>query len=1010
MSFYLKIALIINLFSFILSHFQRRRLVALCILVSLAIITFISYGFITNQENIFYNVFGSDEYNSKLIIDKIICTFLLTIISILFYFKKSRSPLIDLISIIVLSYAIMNMVFYFSGNSGYSIFVASMNSDLIYSSLCALVALSAFFVAKIKKMKNINFILHFLVSLLFLFLAATFDAATPLGVVGGILYIPLIFFSLWSEKKIAPIIYALASSILVVIGFFVSIDLGVAYESVLLNRILSIFVIWMTAIAVYIQKNTFEKLLESEENFRNSFKNAAIGKGLVSLEGKWIEVNDSLCKIVGYSKQELLKLTFQDITHPDDLDIDLSYVKKMIEGKIQTYQMEKRYFHKNGNIVWIVLDVSMVKTPEGAPKYFISQIQDITKRKTLEQEVKDREKRYELVLEATRDGIWDWPDMSKDKEYWSNQWKNLLGYKDDEIEGSAKKFFDMLHPDDVEFTTNALDEHIKNGKPFDLEYRLKTKKGQYKWFQARGIVTKDEVTGISRMTGSITDIQKRKDAEDALKESEFTRQQYVESSYDGYWDWHLKDDYEYMSPRFWEMFGYDPNEKRHHPSEWQKIISKEGLELALKNFDKHVKTKGKFPFSQEVDYYHKDGSIVNILCRGKVIEWDDDGAPVRMIGTHTNLTQRRKMEDDLKESKIRFNLATLATRDGIWDWYDTTNEKEEQYWSPQFYDLLGYQKNEISSNHHQILSMIHPEDLQRVKEAFKKHFDSDAVYDIEYRMQTKDGSYKWFQSRGVKSINKEGNLRFTGSLSDISVRKQNEEEIIKFNKELKESNKELDEFAYIASHDLKEPLRGIHNYSAFLLEDYGDKIEKDGQDKLHTLVNLTQRLEQLLNELLKYSRLGRKEVESSKVDLNEVAKSAIDILKPSLEEKNAVVKILNDLPEIRGEKILINEVFVNLVVNGIKYNDNDDKLIEIGSKKENGQDVIFVRDNGIGIQEKHLSSVFRIFKRLNSREKYGDGTGFGLTFVKKIIEQHGGKIWLESDFGKGSTFYFTINN
>ncbi|MEA2601293.1 MAG: hypothetical protein QOF89_2285 [Acidobacteriota bacterium] len=238
-------------------------------------------------------------------------------------------------------------------------------------------------------------------------------------------------------------------------------------------------------------------------------------------------------------------------------------------------------------------------------------------------------------------------------------------------------------------------------------------------------------------------------------------------------------------------------------------------------------------------------------------------------------------------------------------------------------------------------------------------------------------------------------------------------ELARRNEELHQSNKELDDFAYIASHDLKEPLRGIHNFSNFLLEDYAEKLDDEGRSKLETLMRLTRRMESLIDSLLHFSRLGRVDLAMDRVDLNEIVAEVVDSLAITLKEEGIEVRVPQPLPKVRADRARVGEIFANLVVNAMKYNDKPQKWIEIGvtpngSSGKGSTPVFYVRDNGIGIPEKHHDAVFRIFKRLHGREKFGGGTGAGLTIVKKIVERHHGRIWLESAAGEGTTFYFTL--
>lgn len=233
-------------------------------------------------------------------------------------------------------------------------------------------------------------------------------------------------------------------------------------------------------------------------------------------------------------------------------------------------------------------------------------------------------------------------------------------------------------------------------------------------------------------------------------------------------------------------------------------------------------------------------------------------------------------------------------------------------------------------------------------------------------------------------------------------------------KELERSNRELDDFAYIASHDLKEPLRAVYNHASFLLEDYEERLAEDGKQRLRRLVTLSRRMEKLIADLLYFSRLGRGELAMESVDLNLVIVDIEAQLAEALQRQNAKVLVAERLPEVQGHRPHMTTIFQNLISNGIKYNDSEEKIIEIGIMPAELKsqwatfDTFYVRDNGIGIDEQFKDDVFRIFKRLNSEKAYGEGTGAGLSFVKKIVESHGGSIWLTSTIGEGTTFFFTL--
>ncbi len=273
------------------------------------------------------------------------------------------------------------------------------------------------------------------------------------------------------------------------------------------------------------------------------------------------------------------------------------------------------------------------------------------------------------------------------------------------------------------------------------------------------------------------------------------------------------------------------------------------------------------------------------------------------------------------------------------------------------------------------------------------------------------------QSLPWQKVEFEGALELKSGVLGIVIRKA--QKLAEMNLELQRSNAELDAFTYIASHDLKEPLRGIHNYSKFLLEDYAEILDADGVEKLQSLIRLTQRMEGLINALLRYSRLGRAELAMKPSNLTKSIENIKETLKMSYNQSDWEIRMPLPLPTVKCDRVLVEEIFSNLISNGLKYNNQSQKWVEVGCLEGEGQIpgtqetvvklVFYVKDNGIGIRPKHLDAIFKIFKRLHGQNKYGGGTGAGLTIVKKIVERHQGQIWVESVYGEGSTFYFTLD-
>ncbi len=268
------------------------------------------------------------------------------------------------------------------------------------------------------------------------------------------------------------------------------------------------------------------------------------------------------------------------------------------------------------------------------------------------------------------------------------------------------------------------------------------------------------------------------------------------------------------------------------------------------------------------------------------------------------------------------------------------------------------------------------------------------------------------ERKNIENNLQEAHLYQQEMIRDLQLK---EAELLRYTRDLKRSNQELDDFAYIASHDLKEPLRGLLTQASFLLEDYKDKLDTEGMRRLRRLEYLSLRMEKLIGDLLYFSRLGRTDLAVQEMDVGEAVGEIRQMMDTFLKERHATIVVPRPMPPIVCDKLRMAEALRNLITNAIKYNNKPERFVEIGfletAQTPYGEqkNVFYVKDNGIGIDPEFHEAIFRIFKRLeNPAIKQEDGTGSGLTFVKKIIERHNGRIWLESAPDIGSTFYFTI--
>lgn len=520
-------------------------------------------------------------------------------------------------------------------------------------------------------------------------------------------------------------------------------------------------------------------LRESERRFYGAFEYAPIGMALVAPDGRWLRVNRALCESVGYSAQELLELDFQTITHPDDLDADLDYVRQLLAGELRSYQMEKRYLHKSGRAIWVHLGVSLVRDDGNEPLYFIAQVKDISERKAAEMRLRESERRFRaifnsmyqfigllqpdgILLEANQTAL-DFgsttPSEVLGRPFWDTPW--WLGSQAGRVQ--LRSAIDRAAKG--EFVRYEAEVCGAGGTMATIDFSLKP--------------VLDEAGEVVLLIPEGRDITERKRAEAALKASEERWQLILVGTGDGIFDWNILTGEVFFSALLKAQLGYADDELENTYEGWERLLHPEDRDRALAAVRSHLDGETSH-YAVEYRLCCRDGSYKWILARG-IAQRDDAGNPVRMVGSHQEIGERKNAETALRHSLARYRLLAENSSDLI---ATQTLDGVYLYVSPTCQRLLGYGADDLTGR--SIFEFLHPEDadaLQRLQGTTDR-FPTQSPQ--SYRMRRDDGTYIWLETTYQISQHLEDRqTQLIVSISrDITERKQAETEIVTLNQEL----------------------------------------------------------------------------------------------------------------------------------------------------------------------------------------------------------------------------------
>ncbi len=660
---------------------------------------------------------------------------------------------------------------------------------------------------------------------------------------------------------------------------------------------------------------------EAEERFGSAFDNAAIGMSMTSTDGRFLRVNRALCEMTGHSQDQLTGRAVREVTHPDDVEADADAMRRLAAGEIKTFRTEKRYLRPDGSPVWVSLSSSVVPGFRDEPLYFISQMEDISDRRRVEQELRDSAQRFETVTESVTDAI-----VSAEEDgriaFWNDAARGMFGYEPEDVLGKEltvlvpERFVDAHRQafarrletgrGDVIARTIELVGRRSDGTEFPLEVSL----GEWRRGERRAF------------TGVIRDLTERKRTERYLTAQVGVASVLVESP-------SLED----AAPRFLAAIGGSMG----WPAGGLWTPESDGERL-------RCRATWHAP-GADVDAF-EEATLEIALARGEGLPgrvWQG-GEPVwiRDAENEPAFPRARAAAESGLHGAIGLPLVSDGEVVGVIDFFSPEIQAPEH----ELVDLMATIGTQLGGF------------IQR-----KRAEDELAATAAELRARASD---------------------------------------------LERSNADLEQFAYVASHDLSEPLRMVAGFVQLLQKRYEGRLDEDADEFIGYTVDGVNRMQALIDDLLAFSRVGRGDRELTDVDAGAVARRAVDALSAPLAETGAEVEI-GELPTVRGDERELGQLFQNLISNALKFHGDDAPRVRVtAAAEEGGTEWRFaVSDNGIGIEPRHAERIFKMFQRLHGRDAY-PGTGIGLAICKKIVEHHGGRIWVEPNADAGSVFKFTL--
>jgi PAS domain S-box-containing protein len=766
------------------------------------------------------------------------------------------------------------------------------------------------------------------------------------------------------------------------------------------------------------KKKSRQQLIANEQRFRALVENGIDGVAILTPEGKPLYMSPAVHNILGYSEEEAMDLEMFMVVHPED-HLAMKRFMAEVVGKpgVPVRGPVVRVLHKNRT--WRLVEgttTNMLHEP--SVRGLVSNFRDVTERIEAEKEKKHAQEniriakeRYDLVARATNEAIWDWDIMTEDV-LWGEGFKTLFGYDDEIKPVTLHSWSNYIHPDDAQRVINSIMQVVcsPHSNRWEAEYRFIRADGSCADVLDRGFVIRDAEGTPVRMIGGMQDITERNLISQQLKDAYDFNETIIETSPVGILMFEESGQATRVNKAAIELHGGDLAkwmDFNFKESECWKALGLHGAAMEALETGKSVRLEVRGMNTEHKEVWY-EAFITPVRFKGKK----------HIVLMTYDIKERMQAEERLKKSEAQLSVATQLAKLGYWE---LDIEKGMFTFNDHFYDILKTTAEEMggytmSAQRYSEL-FLHSEDVELVAHEVKMAIENPNPFycrDLEHRIVYANGETGHLAVRFYVVKDEQGRtIRTIGANQDITERKKHEIAINELNdqlnnraEELAASNAELERFAYVASHDLQEPLRMVSSFLQLLEKKYENQLDETAIQYINYAVDGADRMKRLILDLLEYSRVGTSKETLVCTDMTKIVKQVMDIFSTKIAETSAKVTV-HAMPEIKANASQVSQLIQNLVGNALKYNKSAIPELEIGCEEKKDAWQFYIKDNGIGIDPKYYNKVFVIFQRLHGKNQFS-GTGIGLAICKKIVEKHGGNIWIESAVGKGSTFFFTI--